>query len=148
MFDFKIEGPRVIRQETTIVEKRAPTDESLKLLKEFQDKALEGLLQSVLIQDNVVNGVAVEMQFNGFIPEHVAIARFKINGTPITIKTPTDRTKFTDKRDLVKYFVEELAGKIAEEITVKLWESLDTRKFGFSSTDSMREYTKEKGTNG
>ena len=47
---------RYVSQTTSITEKRAPTDESIKLLKEMEAHAFDKLLGNFEVKNNVISG--------------------------------------------------------------------------------------------
>lgn len=53
-----------------VTEKRAPTDESVRLLNEMEAKALQNIVHKIVIDENHLKGVVVfykdEFMFNGF----------------------------------------------------------------------------------
>jgi len=62
MFDTTIlKSPDTIRVNTTITEKRAPTDESVRLLREMEDKAKQEVIKAVEVKDNNFSAVLHHM---------------------------------------------------------------------------------------
>ena len=64
---------------TEVTEKRAPTDESVKLLREMEQKALDQIVDGFLIQGNSLELVALETVPSGFRQPRIYYA-FKLNG--------------------------------------------------------------------
>jgi len=64
-----------------VTEQKAPTDESIKLLNEFQEKARENLIDSFHIKNNTLEAVGLFFQ-NVFPKDGFNIMiKFKLNGT-------------------------------------------------------------------
>lgn len=91
MFDKNITvrkaGDTYVRGGTT-VEKRAPTDESVRLLVEMEQAALNRVLNvwNIQCKDTGLEGVIVELEYGLIPPEyrmgHMAYVVFNINGQP------------------------------------------------------------------
>lgn len=102
-------------QNVTVNEHRAPTDESVKLLNEMQDKAKDNFIDSILVEDNFVNGViyiANDLRYNR---QFEVIFKFNINGRDFVIKeifkvNPLEEGKYK----LLSRFYKEFSKKIAQ----------------------------------
>ena len=70
----------------TITEHKAPTDESIRLLNEFQEKALKNLIRKVEIKDNIIDGVLFVFRYNLDPNMRRLIFRFKLNGQEYEIE--------------------------------------------------------------
>jgi hypothetical protein len=70
-----------VTENVVVNEHRAPTDESLRLLNEMQEKAMKNIVDRVILQDNVVNGISV--LFEGTF-DRVQYVKFNLNGRTIT----------------------------------------------------------------
>jgi hypothetical protein len=96
---------------TKITEHRAPTDKSVELLNEFQDKAAKNLVKSIIIEDNIVNGtlqVYREPQYQ----RYAVYAKFKINGHEYEIN---DHLKWNcHEQDPIKWLYDNVSMKITE----------------------------------
>lgn len=74
----------------TITEKRAPTDESIRLLNEFQEKAKENIIKSIVIDSNIAKCVCIYYQdvlFDNKILFHI---RFILNGKEHVVSDSID----------------------------------------------------------
>ena len=69
---------------TTITEKRAPTDESIRLLNEMQSKSLDNLISRISITNNIVNAEVLLFRIDG--GDFMQVFCFKINGQEYKIK--------------------------------------------------------------
>ena len=68
-----------VDRDVTIHEHRAPTDQSVKLLREMEKAARDKVEQSIRVSDNGFECV-VHVMHNGFEHETIARAIFKLNG--------------------------------------------------------------------
>lgn len=79
-----------IRFPDTIKEIKAPTDESIRLLNEFQERALDNLIAKVEVKDNLVSGtvVAFDMARTTASIQHeiMIICKFKLNGQEFVVE--------------------------------------------------------------
>lgn len=69
-----------------ITEHKAPTDESVRLLNEFQEKALKNLIKKVEIKDNIIDGVLFVFRYDLDPNMRRLIFRFKLNGQEYEIE--------------------------------------------------------------
>ena len=108
MFDTYIARPT-----TTYVDRhehRAPTDESVKILKEYQERALGWAKEAVEHRIEGLNVTAVEFAVD--IPNMGYLLYFRVNGSPVTLKAPRpwDRAAV----------IEAVVNEIAKAVTVQL----------------------------
>lgn len=79
-----------IRYADTIKEVKAPTDESIRLLNEFQEKALDNLIAKVEVKDNLVEGTVMAFDMarttTSIMYEVVIVCKFKINGRQFVVE--------------------------------------------------------------
>lgn len=84
-----------IRFPDTIKDVKAPTDESIRLLNEFQEKALDNLISKVEVKNNLVEGTvfAFEMARTSASLQHevIIICKFKINGHEYVVEKGISR---------------------------------------------------------
>lgn len=80
-----------------VEENKAPTDESIRLLNEMQQKAIDNLIAKVDVIDNIVQGtiyainkMATAMAFNTIL----IICKFKINSHEFVIEKSIDESEF------------------------------------------------------
>lgn len=65
----------------TIHEHRAPTDESVKILSELEQKAQNRIIESIHIKDNIIDAVAIFFLADvGQIEQRKYVIRFMLNG--------------------------------------------------------------------
>jgi hypothetical protein len=99
-----------------IQEHRAPTDESVKLLNEMQEKALSNIIKSIRIDNNLLNGVVVHHFEEICMGEHKYTCLFSLNGVPFRVDLKVNPRSANSIEDMVSSFYTELSKKIAENI--------------------------------
>lgn len=108
---------------TTIVEKRAPTDESIRLADEMREKTLERILDSIPVKDNVFEGHLVQVAMDPVDWQYTLHALFKLNGRKYHTTTKIDEMLSITEPDLAKrraIIAEHLAQVIAVELMKQL----------------------------
>lgn len=67
-------------------EHKAPTDESIRLMEEMHDKAINNIIAKVKVQDNLISGdcFLITQPYN--IGEFKMVFKFKVNGKDFTIE--------------------------------------------------------------
>ena len=104
---------------TSVIEKRAPTDESVKLLQEMQQKAFDSVFLQYRVDTNVVNGM-VSYILNDFeIPfATIILWHFNLNGEQYEIKEEFKEieAKMKGKEFAMRSLFEKVANKLAEQM--------------------------------
>lgn len=106
--------------EKTIHEHRAPTDESVRLLNEMQDKAMDNIMQKIILNDNMFKGVVYVV--NSPMADGFQIyIRFTLNGVSREIKDIISRMdmyekQLTDSGKLIDYCIEKFSKILACEL--------------------------------
>lgn len=98
-------------------EHKAPTDESVKLLREMEAKAREQVIASISLDNNKLTGV-VKVHFDPCKDAYIATAVVDINGKRLTasVERHTHHGMPTHSVDGVKQLLAELRGALAIEI--------------------------------
>lgn len=98
-------------------EHRAPTDESIKLLREMEEKARRQIVESMTI-DNVFHVTAVKFQHESFDSTAVVYVHYKLNGREYhhKIQGPDARLMHLDKEAAFKTIFERLSQDIAAQL--------------------------------
>jgi hypothetical protein len=107
--------PQTVHQYTHISEQRAPTDESVKLLKEFQEKAEAKVVASVAVESNTFNCV-VHTWVEPMSDRTIARAIFDMNGHKMNVQEDISRMENSDKEKLILKLRDSVAVKIATEM--------------------------------
>lgn len=108
-----------VTKNVNVTEKRAPTDESVKLLNEFKLKAETEIIKSIVINDNLVNGCVIAIDNN---PTNFNIRlhyRFTLNGKDIYGYFDLDKN-FNLRNDLTDKMIRVLYESLSKEITLSL----------------------------
>ena len=106
-------SPRTVYQNTTVYERRAPTDESVKVLKEYHEKAMKWASDAVFEKLDPINASVGHFEMSMVDDKyHVCI---NINGRKVLMKM--DRP-YESRYALAKSVCE----RIAEELTSQLFD--------------------------
>ncbi len=105
----------------TVNEYRATTDESLKLLNEFKDKAEKDLVRSIKIDDNQMLNANI-MFFDNIIEDNIKVSvRFTLNSKEYLIKTTIEMPLNPTRDFYSEVFLKMLFEEISKEITLELF---------------------------
>ena len=105
-------------QHHTITENRAPTDESVRLLKEMEKAAQDKLLGSIRLENCPIDCV-IHSYKDSFGLDLQFIVRLKVNGQTIEIRH-THRQKFGNLQEERQAIANELRACVAERIASEL----------------------------
>lgn len=110
-----------------ITEKRAPTDDSIKLYGELQNKAFESIVDTFELTNNVVDGVAVATMKEFSFRNVIFLTKFKLNGVEYKTQTEFPRVEYSllDKSEKRKKLIEFLIKSIGERITYQILLSVE-----------------------
>lgn len=112
-------GPSVQNVNVTVKEVRAPTDESIRLLNEMQEKARQNILDAFTIKNNGIEGKVV-VDHNPMTRQIRAAALVKINGKKLQPTVHIDWSVTVDHRErlpeLFRLLTEALAKEIAQTV--------------------------------
>lgn len=126
----------------TIHEHKAPTDESLSLLKEMKEKATAEIHSAFRVFNNEVNGVAIFTSEDVPTGEFKCHAKFMLNGKEHLIKTIFERHEFNRSLDLPEIeerFIKSLHEKFAEIIAKEIInQALESRELHRSVLGRLR----------
>ena len=114
-------------QTVNVTEKRAPTDDSVRLLREMEEKATAQIVESYRIETNVLNGVVVIFLMDPADFDRKAWIRFNLNGKDYSFKETFRWNEFTPttKHDAIQMFVKAVREAIYENIMPELAKALD-----------------------
>lgn len=120
MFDTIRVGGGVTHVHSTTTERRAPTDESVRLLMEMEQAAERRVIERGEIKDNVVNARWSAL-YDRESPDIVNLyVRFTINGVDVERKIPFCQSRFVKPQEKFQQIhavvVEEVARTITSEI--------------------------------
>lgn len=111
-----------------IHEHRAPTDESVRLLKEMEEKAREKMLAAVPLKSNAFEGVLF-VELDGMNMEYVLAVRARINGKKIEAVVREYAKGAEAIREAMPKLRDELAKQIATEIIMDSLEKTELPRF-------------------
>jgi len=98
-----------------ITEQRAPTDDSVRLLKEMQEKSRADLIGSYIIEDNSFNGV-MDVYKNAMTLTNTVVVRFYLNNIEYITESSVRQIDFKTNDNPAKIFY----SVVSEAITEKL----------------------------
>lgn len=117
MFDRHTHRHNAGQSIVTVTEKRAPTDESARLLREMEAAAQARVIAVHEVKDNDLNGKIV-IQRRDYDNAWQAFAIFSLNGKRHEIKVDIDETEFSKTpRAVYAMLFGRLSAKIAEALT-------------------------------
>lgn len=105
--------------DTKITEKRAVTDDSIRILNEMREKTLENIMHTVRVQDNILDGVAVFIKGESATQDVTCCIRLSINGQTFLLQKDFPRYEFDPNqfsRKLRAYSAEEYERMIKETV--------------------------------
>lgn len=113
-----------ITKDVNVKEYKAPTDDSVKLLNEMQEKTLANIVKQFSVQDNEFNfGVMSYKNPVRYTTE--VIIKFSLNRKQYEVSLDVD--EFKSKDGQVQDIYKGLCSKLAEIFTVGVLESLQTK---------------------
>jgi hypothetical protein len=107
------------RVNVLVDEKKAPTDESIRMLMEMEKKAFENLIGRFDVNDNILKG-SVFVFRDVFTQSYKIVSRFNLNGKEFRIENQIFESQFAQE-DARKLLYE----NIAKEIFLKLISSAE-----------------------
>lgn len=82
-------------REVNITEKKAPTDESVRLLNDMQEKAQRNIVATIKIDENHLNAVAIYYQDDRIHNRIIYHIRFGLNGKEYTVEDYIDKFEWS-----------------------------------------------------
>jgi hypothetical protein len=102
-------------QKVTVTENRAPTDDSVKLLREMEEKAKQQVIESFIADSNEIKGAVVRMQRCAMTPDTETWVTFVLNGERVQVRVEiSDQVVALDSREAQRLLIETLAKKITD----------------------------------
>lgn len=77
----------------SVSEQRAPTDDSVRLLREMEEAALQSVLKTMEVKNNLFEGKVIFMRHTP-LAEVKLIALFKLNGQLLTARSTMDEAEY------------------------------------------------------
>lgn len=130
-----MESTKYVPYEKTvnITEKRAPTDESVRLLNEFEGKAKNNIVSKIHIDENYIKAVMILFQEELISDSLMLYGRFILNGKEYRIEHRINKYEFSEKlnrfknqnEEIIKVLHKTLSEAIALEFMKQLPEQLN-----------------------
>lgn len=114
----------------TVTENKAPTDESIRLLNEFEEKARKNIIAKVNVVDNTINAVSIMYTDNSCTAsrEGDIYLKFSVNGKEYNIHTKYDLYgadgNYKHSQELQSYLKSYTKTKVAKYILLHLEEEI------------------------
>jgi len=106
-----------------VIENKAPTDESIKILKEFEKAAMDKIVAMGKVEDNVVNFkwyiTNDQYTFDGDVCE----CYFTLNGKEYDFQFTLPHSKFTPTSEIIEKIRENMLEKLAGVFMLDLFKS-------------------------
>jgi hypothetical protein len=120
-------------------EHKAPTDESVRLLNEMQEKAVKNIIAAIRVEDNTVNGVAIAYQDLAMIQCRSGVMiylKFKVNGVEHTFEETVEDRIFADYKNenkLTEFLRDRLKARVIlsifDHLKVKIMEAINNKNY-------------------
>lgn len=113
----------------TVTEKRAPTDESVRLLSEMEAAAREKVLNAVRLENCPIDGIAFEWCDSHMDLKRQFFLRAKLNGRPLEVRYDHNMMR-GDKAEITEGLLKATAEAVAAQILDNALKALNMSKFG------------------
>lgn len=108
-------GPSSVTASIKVDENRAPTDESVRLLNEMQDKAMHNLMNKIVVEDNDLKGKIFIFREMYPFDQYVAFIQFTLNGKQYEVRSELD-SRFMSLLDAKDHLREAMRDAILEQL--------------------------------
>lgn len=121
MFDtYKIDNSHYSPSKIDVTEKRAPTDESVRLLNEMQQKAFDNVVSCVQLNNNDLKDVTWWIYHDPYTFSEKARVRFMLNGR-VFDKEMRLPCPYNEAEEIPKLIMNKVLEHIAIEVTTELF---------------------------
>lgn len=130
MFDtYKIDNSHYSPSKIDVTEKRAPTDESVRLLNEMQKKAFDNVVSCVQLNNNDLKDVTLWIYHDPYTFSEKARVRFMLNGR-VFDKEMCLPCPYNKAEEIPKLIMNKVLEHIAIEVTTELFrDNTNLRQF-------------------
>lgn len=108
-------GPEFVTVNKTVKEYRAPTDESIKLLREMESKAKEQVIKAIAVVDNKFN-CSIQMWQDSLSCSFDILVAFDLNGERLTAKHRIFMHEIKDTHEVVQELLKAVSDEIARHL--------------------------------
>lgn len=120
--------PMSMQANVDIREHRAPTDESVKILREMESAAKQEVIKSIQVKDTLVDGV-LHMSLDPLSCKRRFKFIYSINGRKMTTDFSIDDYEYEASKDWIGKLVETVSFDIAREIMMKPFVEMFKKNF-------------------
>ena len=117
---YKIDNSHYSPSKIDGTERRAPTDESVRLLNEMQQKAFDNVVSCVQLDNNELKDVTWWIYYDPYTFSEKARVRFMLNGH-VFDKEITLPCRYTKSEEIPKLIMNKVLEYIAIEVTTELF---------------------------
>ncbi len=107
-----------VTKEINVTEKRAPTDESIRLLNEMQDKARKNIILTIPIENNILTGIAIMYQDTVVRDAVLLHIRFTLNGKDYIIEEDFNKLDWIQMKHEAKEWITYEEREKAEQLVI------------------------------
>lgn len=108
--------------ETKVKEYRAPTDESVKLLAEMEEKALNRIISMTRLENNTFNATWWVRYSDCFCDQKEAICRYMLNGKEHEFKIKLREMMYRNTQEVGQMIMDQIKHEIAYHLAIELWQ--------------------------
>jgi hypothetical protein len=103
-----------------VTERRAPTDESIRLYKEMEEKAERNIINKERIVDNELNGVVTYIEMSPVLYEIRAHIKFSLNGKEYHHVVTVPRSYSADRQKSIMLLYNAIIQELAKTFTLEI----------------------------
>lgn len=131
MFDKYLINENKQPNKVTIKEYKAPTTDSIKLLREMEQEAFNSIKKQFIVDTNILKGVVTYCHTNHFEQGLDCFYSFTLNNKEFHIKKQLKHNYIINKdmRKILKNFCDVLGKTIAQELILNSTEDVEFRNF-------------------
>lgn len=128
-------------KEVNVTEKRAPTDESVRLLNEFQEKAKTNIIENIIINENIMKGAVLVYCESFSSPGIIIHGKFDLNGKTYIFKDEINMFQLSMDLNKFQSYVKsrEYIQKVAELLISKFSDTI-AKELLMQSPDFMKNF--------
>jgi hypothetical protein len=116
---------KIVDRHVTITENRAPTDDSVKLLREMEQAAFDNMICRGEIRNNTLAAQwTVFRDSSASMMDYKVIVRVKLNGNDHVIRFPMEHQRGQDEQAVVLEVRDKLAKLIAEQVITEAFHDM------------------------
>jgi tRNA(His) 5'-end guanylyltransferase len=112
---YSIDNSYTSPSKINVTENKAPTDDSIRLMKEMEEKIIENIMDKIIVNDNSINIKAV-IERDAMAWNNIVRIAYTINGDKRTIQTTLENNKFQTLDEAISEFSERFIKAISDDV--------------------------------